>query len=164
MFTITGPSSASASGTYRPTSNSAPPITCTVAMTCTQCDCMNTAINCPASPVGIGPIGKNGCNPFAPKKTNVNPNNTRAIITAFFIAFPPSEVQDVFFDAQAGYSGAGIKSRSDIGFEGNPSPPATICTSGFMPLLRLTEYRHPSDQFLFRQPACRPSNTEYVFC
>src|SRR4029077_12252971 len=112
MFTITGPSSANASGTYRPTSNNNPPITCTVAITVTQCDCMNTAVNWPASPVGIGPIGKNGCNPFAPKNTNVNPSNTRAMITAIFIPSPPSKFKDVRLDAQAEHSGAGIKSRS----------------------------------------------------
>src|SRR4029077_1343268 len=112
MFTITGPSSANASGTYRPTSNNNPPITCTVAITVTQCDCMNTAVNWPASPVGIGPIGKNGCNPFAPKNTNVNPNNTRAMITAIFIPSPPSKFKDVLWEARAKHPGAGIKSRS----------------------------------------------------
>jgi hypothetical protein len=127
-------------------------------MTSIQCDCMNTVINCPASPVGIGPIGKNGCNPFAPKNAKINPNNTRAIITAIFIASPLPEVQDVFFDAQTGHSGAGIKSRSDIDFEGKPSPTASTCSRAFMPLLRLTEYRHPSKQFHFRPTSRCSSN------
>jgi hypothetical protein len=82
-------------------------------MIVTQCDCMNTAMNWPASPVGIGPIGKNGCNPFAPKNANVNPNNTRATITTIFIPSPPSKFKDVRLDAQAEHYGAGIKSRSN---------------------------------------------------
>src|SRR4029077_11716473 len=74
---------------------------------------MNTAMNWPASPVGIGPIGKNGCNPFAPKNANVSPNNTRAMITAIFIPSPPSKFKDVRLDAQAEHPGAAIKSLSN---------------------------------------------------
>src|SRR5438045_1649340 len=88
MFTSTGPRNTNPNVTYRPASNSAPPITWHPATSQTQCDFKNTSMNWPAWPGIGGGGGRKLKNPLRPKKTKIKPSKIRAMMTTILMKSP----------------------------------------------------------------------------